>query len=95
MQYIRINDDGDKYYYKDKEMTILHRENGPAMEFSSGNKCWYLNGKKHRTDGPAGEWSNRPNEWCINGKELTEEEFNNRLKPTYCQHCGNKLKEGF
>ena len=24
----------------------LHREDGPAKEFSSGSKSWYLNGKK-------------------------------------------------
>ena len=29
-QYIVINEFGTKHYYKDKEMTIFHREDGPA-----------------------------------------------------------------
>jgi len=52
-QYIKTNSDGDKYYYKDPEMTIKHRTDGPAMEFSSGYKAWYANGVLHRVDGPA------------------------------------------
>jgi 2-hydroxychromene-2-carboxylate isomerase len=42
--YIIINEYGHKYYYKDKAMTILHREDGPAIEFASGYKAWYSNG---------------------------------------------------
>ena len=42
-QYIRINDLGSKYYFKDKEMKILHREDGPAVERINGDKYWYLN----------------------------------------------------
>ena len=70
MQYVEINDDGDKYYYKDRRMTILHREDGPAVDWFGSEKHYYLD-----------------------GKELTEEEFNNRIKPKYCSHCGEKLKE--
>jgi hypothetical protein len=32
---------------------VLHRDNGPAVECSNGDKYWYLNGKLHRVDGPA------------------------------------------
>ncbi len=42
-QYILINEFGSKYYHKDKEMTILHREDGPAVEWTNGVKYWYLN----------------------------------------------------
>jgi hypothetical protein len=42
-QYIRINDLGSKYYFKDKEMKIIHREDGPAVERINGDKYWYLN----------------------------------------------------
>ena len=31
----------------------LHREDGPAIEDSDGDKYWYLNDKLHREDGPA------------------------------------------
>jgi hypothetical protein len=42
-QYIKISSHGNKFYYKDKEMQILHREDGPAYEGSTGSKAWYLN----------------------------------------------------
>ena len=31
------------YYYKDPECTILHREDGPAVEYADGDKLYYLN----------------------------------------------------
>ena len=66
-QYIRIDTDGDKFYYSDKEMTVLHREDGPACEFLSGTKMWFVNGKLHRNDGPARIWSgDGMKEWFIN-----------------------------
>ena len=47
----------------------LHREDGPAVKWSScGTKEWYQNGKRHREGGPAVEWSNGSKEWWLNGK---------------------------
>jgi hypothetical protein len=46
-QYIYINELGSKYYFKDKEMKILHREDGPAVDYSDGYKLWYLNGMNY------------------------------------------------
>jgi hypothetical protein len=73
--YIEIDQLGSKFYYKDKAMTILHREDGPAVEGYDGYKAWYINGKRHREDGPAVEWSNGIKEWYLNGEKLTEQEF--------------------
>jgi antitoxin component YwqK of YwqJK toxin-antitoxin module len=68
-QYITIDDDGDKCYYKDKEMEILHREGGPAIEYANGGKEWYRDGKHHREDGPAAEWPDgSKKEWYWDGK---------------------------
>ena len=67
-QYIRIDKDRDKFYYKDKEMTIFHREDGPAAECADGDKYWYINDKLHREDGPAVEWANGYKSWYLNGK---------------------------
>jgi hypothetical protein len=58
---------GNKYYYKDKAKTILHRTDGPAIERTSGDKEWYVNGKLHRLDDPAIEWANGDKEWYVNG----------------------------
>jgi hypothetical protein len=62
---VKVNDNGDiKWYLNGK----LHRENGPAIEYSNGDKSWYQNGKRHREDGPAIEWPNGIKEWFQNGK---------------------------
>jgi hypothetical protein len=94
-QYIKINKYGDKYYFKDKEMEILHREDGPAIEYSYGSNSWYLNGERHREDGPAVEWSNGSKEWYLNGKRHREDgpavERVNGSKAWY--HHGQKLSE--
>ena len=58
-----------------------HREDGPAVEWTTGDKFWYINGKFHREDGPAIEYSNGTENWYINGEELTEDEFNQRINP--------------
>ena len=66
-QYILKNESGT-FYYSDKKMTKLHREDGPAVELADGSKHWYLNGKLHREDGPAVEWSDGSKSWYLNGK---------------------------
>ena len=40
-QYIEIDLHGTKFYYKDKQMTIRHREDGPAIE--GKYKYWFIN----------------------------------------------------
>jgi len=67
-QFIHIDEYGDKRYFADREMTILHREDGPAIEWSSGSRAWYLNGERHREDGPAVEYADDSKEWYLNGK---------------------------
>ncbi len=47
----------------------LHRINGPAIEYESGDKFYYVDDKIHREDGPAVEYSNGDKIWCINGKQ--------------------------
>jgi len=64
--YIYTDIQGNKIYYKDKAMTIRHREDGPAVEWFDGSKSWCLNGKLNRLDGPAIEYANGWKEWYIN-----------------------------
>ena len=66
-QYIHIDRDGDKFYFKDKEMKVRHREDGPAIEFGNGYKAWYIDNKEHREDGPAIIFSNGDEAWYRNG----------------------------
>ena len=70
-QYILKNDNGT-FYFKDKEMNILHREDGPAVEGANGSKYWCLNGKRHREDGPAIEYVGGTKEWFLNDKLVSE-----------------------
>jgi hypothetical protein len=73
--YIEIDKFGDKYFYKDKKMTIFHREDGPAIECSNGDKAWFINGSLHREDGPAIEYACAAKVWYLDGVKYTEEEF--------------------
>jgi hypothetical protein len=73
--YIEINSYGNKFYYKDKAMKILHREDGPAGDARNGYKEWWIDGKLHREDGPAVECNDGSKAWYINGERLTEQEF--------------------
>ena len=77
-QYIKIDSDGDKFYYKNKEMDIYHREDGPAIEFQDGYKSWYINGKRHREDGPAVEFANGDKDWYLDGKWVSKAEHARR-----------------
>jgi len=71
-QYILKNENGT-FYYSDKKMTKLHREDGPAVEYSYGTKHWYLNGQRHREDGPAVECSDGTKSWYLNGQRHRED----------------------
>jgi hypothetical protein len=46
----------------------LHREDGPAVEYTNGDCEWWVNGKIHRVDGPAIEKANGTREWYLDGK---------------------------
>ena len=51
--YIVTDTFGDTLYYKDSKHTILHRDNGPAVEYKDGSGAWYKDNKLHRVGGPA------------------------------------------
>ena len=70
-EYIRTTERGAKYYFKDKEMTILHREDGPAIEWITGSTSWYFNDKRHRIDGPSTNYVDTgAKSWYINGVHI-------------------------
>lgn len=71
---MEINKYGDRFWYNQQDQ--LHREDGPAAEYTNGTKSWFLDGQSHREDGPAFEGADGSKAWWLNGEELTEEEFN-------------------
>ena len=77
----------DKYYYKDETSSntrdytkVLHRTDGPAIEYADGVKSWYIDDKSHRTDGPAVEWPNSSRAWYVDDQHYTEEDFNRLIE---------------
>jgi hypothetical protein len=64
--YLEINKSGTKIWRKKDD--LLHRLDGPAIEYSSGAKEWWQNGKFHRLDGPAVEYPSGTKEWFQDGK---------------------------
>ena len=61
-----VNTDGTRWWYN--ENNLLHRTDGPAMEYADGSKHWYLNNQLHRTDGPAIESADGTKDWYLHGK---------------------------
>ena len=62
---------GNTWYYND--LNQLHREDGHAIEYANGTKCWYLNGQLHREDGPAVEDANGSKYWYLNNQPHRED----------------------
>ena len=75
---IEVDARGNRYYRNAASQP--HRTDGPAIELADGTKFWYQNGKLHREDGPAIIFEDGDRRWCINGVQLTEAEFNQRVK---------------
>ena len=91
MQTYKVTVDKDKTICWYNEKGQLHRLDGPAVEWASGDKSWWVEGKLHRLDGPAAEYANGSKEWWVEGKQLTEEEFNKYIKPK--PTCEGKIVE--
>ena len=62
---VKVEDNGDRCWYLNGK---LHREDGPAIEFTNGTRYWCLNDKYHREDGPAIEYANGTRCWYLKGK---------------------------
>jgi hypothetical protein len=58
-----IDEYGTKSWYNEKRE--YHREDGPAIEWADGTKCWYINGK-NKEDGPAVEFVSGEKNWLVN-----------------------------
>ena len=63
---IEVDMCGTRRYYNSAGQ--LHRENGPAVEWTDGDKLWYQNGQLHRTDGPAVENADGTKAWHQYGR---------------------------
>ena len=60
----------------------FHREGGPAVEYYTGEKSWFIHGKRHRIDGPAVEW--RENcMWFLDHEEYDFDDWIKALEEQY------------
>jgi hypothetical protein len=80
---VTVYENGDRYWWQNG---VLHRVDGPAVEYVNGYRQWWQNDQLHRLDGPAIEWANGDREWWINGKKFTQKQFNKTHKST----CENR-----
>lgn len=64
-------------YYKDEYCKIVHRLDGPAVEYKEGLQMWAKDGVLHRLDGPAVTHKNSPDssQYWINGELFSESRF--------------------
>ncbi|MFZ6847259.1 hypothetical protein [Undibacterium sp. RuRC25W] len=65
-----VNKNGDKKWYLNG---VIHREDGPAVEFADGTRHWVINGINHREAGPAIELAEGDKYWLTNGKMHRED----------------------
>jgi hypothetical protein len=70
-----VDSDGSKNWYLNG---VLHREDGPALDWNNGYKSWYFHGKRHRIGGPA-EISDGSRYYHINDVEYSFEDYLNKL----------------
>lgn len=78
-QKLFTNEIGDKIY---GYYNLLHREDGPAKEFTNGHKEWWFFGVLHRADGPA-KICGEIIEYYFDGNKITaknDEEFKSILE---------------
>lgn len=64
---VEVDDDGTVRFYK-PGTRLLHRLNGPAVEWADGSKVWHVDGKRHRLSGPAIEYADGSKFWYVDGK---------------------------
>ena len=51
----------------------LHREDGPAVEYSNGTNEWWVDDQLHREGAPAIECADGDKEWWVNGQRHRED----------------------
>jgi hypothetical protein len=59
----------------------LHREDGPAVEYTNGEVMYFIHGKLHREDGPA--YASADGDelmYCLDGKAYDEVSFQRIVK---------------
>lgn len=64
---MKIIEENGFFVWKDTN-EIIHREDGPAVVYPSGDEEWIQHGRLHRLDGPAVIWSSGYQAWYYKGQ---------------------------
>ena len=88
---VKVFEDGSKIW-RNKEGK-LHREDGPAVEYTNGRTEYWINGKLHREDGPALERANGYKEYYLDGRRYSEKEFLAKTSVKETVSCAGKIIE--
>jgi hypothetical protein len=75
-----IDDHGVKIW---RHNGLIHRLDGPAVEYVNGTKMWYEHGYEHREDGPAIEYPSGLVYWRLNGANIKPDEVID--DPNFCE----------
>jgi hypothetical protein len=83
---VEVCSDGSIFWYK-HGTTVVHREGGPAIEYTNGDKEWWYDGYLHREDGPAIKKADGVCYWFAHGKRHRDDgpaiEYSNGDKRWY------------
>jgi hypothetical protein len=83
---LEIDPFGNKWWLNKQRK--FHRLDGPAVEYLSGRKEWWENGKLHREDGPAILYNDGGKSWFLNDiLYRTKEEYFNSLSDKAKAKC--------
>lgn len=72
MENLIVDEEGNKFWYyveSEGKEGYLHRDDGPAVELTNGDKEWWVSGVLHRLDGPAIETEDEQ-EWWYKGTQI-------------------------
>ena len=64
--HVEVDQYGNRRYYNSSGQ--LHRDDGPAIEYADGTRCWCQNGLRHRENAPAMEYPNGAKHWFYNDR---------------------------
>jgi hypothetical protein len=68
---VTVSPSGTRQYFNPEK--VLHREDGPAVEWPDGGKEYWINGERHREGGPAIEYASGTRYYYIRGKRHRED----------------------
>ncbi|MCA8354219.1 hypothetical protein [Burkholderia cepacia] len=67
-----VEENGEIRWYKND---ILHRTDGPAIEYPDGSQAWFSNGVRHRSGEPAYVGADGSEEWWVRGVNIGKQIF--------------------